>query len=74
MTSKTTNFPRKIKILSDDTILELVEEILDKGKKPSVRQALYVYIKAEVKKGLTVTLLLSQIESFLQDSRAIVLE
>lgn len=66
------SFPKKIKILSDDTILVLENEIT--GKKLPERMAVYRYIKAEVFIGSTVTLFLKQIQELLSDKRLEVLE
>jgi hypothetical protein len=66
------SFPKKIKILSDDTILVLENEIT--GKKMPERMAVYKYIKAEVFIGSTVTLLLKQIQDMASDKRLEILE
>lgn len=68
------NFPKKIEILSDETILVLVEEVLEKGRKLPVRIAKYEYIKAKVFIGTSVILQLPQIESMVQDGRLNILE
>jgi len=51
--------PQRIKIISDDTELELIEAI--KEKKIDVAGK-YEYVKAKVLKGTQITLPLSQIE------------
>lgn len=68
------NFPRKIEILSDETILVFIEEVLEKGRKLPVRIAKYEYIKAKVFLGSSVILQFPQIESMLQDGRLNILE
>jgi hypothetical protein len=68
------NFPNKIKILSDDTILIFEEEILDKGKKLPVRIANYKYIQAKALLGNIVILQLPQIINLLADSRLEIIE
>lgn len=68
------NFPKKIKILSDDTILILEEEILDKWKKLPVRLANYKYIQAKVLLGSSVVLQLPQIINLHNDGRLEIIE
>lgn len=68
------NFPNKIKILSDDTILVLEEEILDKGRKLPVRIANYKYIQAKALLGNSVILQLPQIINLRNDSRLEIIE
>jgi hypothetical protein len=67
-------FPKKIRILSDDTNLIFIEEVLEKGKKLPVRLAKYEYIKAKVFLGNTVILQFPQIESLYRDGRLDILE
>jgi len=68
------NFPKKISILSDDTTLVFIEEVLEKGKKLPVRLAKYEYIKAKVFLGTTVILQFPQIESLNRDGRLDIVE
>lgn len=68
------NFPNKIKILSDDTILVLQEEILDKGRKLPVRIANYKYVQAKALLGNIVILQLPQIINLFNDCRLEIIE
>lgn len=63
---KMTTLPQRIKILSDDTELELIETI--KNKKTTEPIGKYEYVKAKVFKGMQVDLPLSQLV-YLQDCR-----
>ena len=55
------NFPKKIKITTDDNEIEFVQKVAF-AKKESAK---YVYIKSETKKGLEVTFLLEDIISLI---------
>jgi len=68
------NFPKKIRILSDDTTLIFVEELLEKGKKLPVRLAKYQYTEAKVFLGSIVILQHPQIQSLNKDRRLDILE
>lgn len=68
------NFPNKIKILSDDTILVLQEEILEKGRKLPVRIANYKYVQAKALLGNIVILQLPQIINLHNDCRLEIIE
>lgn len=68
------NFPKKINVLSDDTILVFEEEILDKGRKLPIRLANYKYVQAKVFLGKSVILQLPQIENLLKDGRLTLIE
>ena len=54
------HFPNKISFLSDDTVVELVDEVIDKKQKE--RTANYVFTKANTNLGKQLSLQLSQIE------------
>jgi len=56
-----TDFPQKIKFLSDDTELEFVEKCFFEKKKSNEMLAKYIYSKAEVQLGKEVILNLEQL-------------
>jgi hypothetical protein len=56
-----TDFPKKIKFLSDDTELEFVEKCFFEKKKSNDKLAKYIYTKAEVHIGKEVVFNLEQL-------------
>jgi len=56
-----TDFPKKIKFLSDETELEFVEKCFFEKKKSNDKLAKYIYTKAQVQLGKEVILNLEQL-------------
>jgi hypothetical protein len=56
-----TDFPQKIKFLSDDTELEFVEKCFFEKKKSNDKLAKYIYTKAEVNLGKEIVFNLEQL-------------
>jgi hypothetical protein len=56
-----TDFPQKIKFLSDETELEFVEKCFFEKKKSNDKLAKYIYTKAEVNLGKEIVFNLEQL-------------
>lgn len=61
------NFPKNIKILSDDNHLELEDTIPNKSSKE--KTGIYVYTKSITKVGMRVPLSISQINDMYKNNR-----